>query len=145
MNRHAPRVLVGNDAAPEFHVQQLPAGTAPPEPTFQPNPENEISAQAPGTEGETPASATLVGATSADVHAGLGKPGSGQISQELHGRGKKERSGLEGVGANTSDRIHDKGANRDHPTNYRGKGGENAVDYPGAAKREPAKAEEVTS
>ncbi|CAJ0544629.1 Ff.00g037120.m01.CDS01 [Fusarium sp. VM40] len=126
---HAPGVLVGIDAAPEFHVQQLPSGTAPPEHTFQPNPENEIPAQAPGAEGEAPASATLGGATSAD----------------LHGRGKKERSGLEGVGANASDPIHDKGADRDHPTNYRGKGGENAVDYPGAAEREPAKAEEVAS
>ncbi|KAM0340754.1 hypothetical protein ACHAPU_010345 [Fusarium lateritium] len=137
---HAPGVLVGNEAAPEFHVEQLPAGTAPPENTFQPNPENEIPA-----EGAVSASDTLGGVTSADVHTGLGKPESGQTSQELHGRGKKNRSGLEGVGANASDPIHDKGADRDHPTNYRGKGGENAVNYPGAAEREPAKAEDVAS
>lgn len=37
------------------------------------------------------------------------------------------------------------GADRDHPTNYRGKGGENALDYAGAEDREPAKAEEVAS
>ncbi|KAF5678477.1 hypothetical protein FHETE_1195 [Fusarium heterosporum] len=142
---HAPGVLVGNEAAPEFHAEQLPAGTAPPENTFQPNTENEIPAQAPGAEGAVSASDTLGGATSADVHTGLGKPESGQTSQELHGRGKKNRSGLEGVGANASDPIHDKGADRDYPTNYRGKGGENAVDYPGAEDREPAKAEAVAS
>ncbi|KAJ4253292.1 hypothetical protein NW762_010447 [Fusarium torreyae] len=142
---HKPGVLVGNDAVPEFHAEQYPPGTAPPEDTFQPNPENEISAQAPGAEGAVPASATLGGATSADVHTGMGVPGSGQTSQELHGRGKKIGSGLEGVGANPSDPIHDKGADRDHPTNYRGKGGDNAVDYPGAGDREPVKAEQVAS
>lgn len=28
---HQPGKLVGNDAAPEFHAETLPAGTAPPE------------------------------------------------------------------------------------------------------------------
>ncbi|KAI1071515.1 hypothetical protein LB507_004898 [Fusarium sp. FIESC RH6] len=142
---HAPGVLVGNDAAPEFHAEQHPAGTAPPENTFRPNPETEIPAQASGNEGAVPASATLGGATSADVHTGLGKPAAGQTSQELHGTEKKNRSGLEGVGANPSDPIHAMDADRDHPTNYRGKGGENALDYAGAEDREPAKAEEVAS
>ena len=63
----------------------------------------------------------------------------------MHGTEKKNRSGLEGVGANPSDPIHAMGADRDHPTNYRGKGGENALDYAGAEDREPAKAEEVAS
>ncbi|TVY61982.1 hypothetical protein Focb16_v014010 [Fusarium oxysporum f. sp. cubense] len=142
---HKPGVLVGNDAVPEFHAEQHPAGTAPQENTFQPNPETEIPAQAPGASGAVSASATLGGATSAGVHTGLGKPAAGQTSQELHGREKKDRSGLTGVGANPSDPIHDMGADRDHPTNYRGKGGENAVDYPGAEDREPVKAEQVAS
>ncbi|RGP65376.1 hypothetical protein FSPOR_7306 [Fusarium sporotrichioides] len=142
---HAPGVLVGNEAVPEFHAEMHPPGTAPPENTFQPNPESEIPAQASGNEGAVPAAATLGGATSADVHTGLGKPASGQTSQELHGTEKKNRSGLEGVGANPSNPIHDKGADRDHPTNYRGKGGENALDYAGAEDREPTKAEGVAS
>ncbi|KAF5024177.1 hypothetical protein F66182_3749 [Fusarium sp. NRRL 66182] len=143
---HKPGTLVGNDAVPEFHAEQHPAGTAPPENTFKPNNADQVPAQAPHAEGGVPASATLGGATSADVHTGLGHPGSGQTSQELHGRGKqKGTSGLEGVGANPSDPIHDKGADREHPTNYRGKGGENAVDYPGAGDREPVKAEQVAS
>ncbi|KAG6900774.1 hypothetical protein C0993_002198 [Termitomyces sp. T159_Od127] len=34
---------------------------------------------------------TLGGATSSDVHAGLGHPGSGQTSQELHHDGRRGR------------------------------------------------------
>ncbi|GAB7348807.1 hypothetical protein MBLNU459_g7525t1 [Dothideomycetes sp. NU459] len=34
---HKPGKMVGNDAAPEFHVETLPAGTAPPDRTFKPN------------------------------------------------------------------------------------------------------------
>ncbi|KAK2672952.1 hypothetical protein RAB80_010495 [Fusarium oxysporum f. sp. vasinfectum] len=131
--------------SPSSTPSNIPPAQPPPENTFQPNPETEIPAQAPGASGAVSASATLGGATSADVHTGLGKPAAGQTSQELHGREKKDRSGLTGVGANPSDPIHDMGADRDHPTNYRGKGGENAVDYPGAEDREPVKAEQVAS
>lgn len=57
----------------------------------------------------TPASATLTGATSQDVHAGMGKPLQGQTSVEQrhdgeHGR-KNNASGLEGVGAHREDRT----------------------------------------
>lgn len=49
-----------------------------------------------------------MGATSADVHQGMGKPMQGQTSTEIkhegaHGR-KKQPSGLEGVGASSMDR-----------------------------------------
>ena len=36
---HKPGKQVGDDAAPEFHVKVLPAGSAPAKDTFQPNPE----------------------------------------------------------------------------------------------------------
>jgi hypothetical protein len=49
------------------------------------------------------ASDTLVGDTSADVHTGLGHPGQGMTSSELHHDGAHHRNrqgnGLEGVGA----------------------------------------------
>ncbi|KAF4976081.1 hypothetical protein FZEAL_7214 [Fusarium zealandicum] len=139
---HKPGVLVGNDAVPEFHAEQHPAGTAPPENSFQPQPDNDVPAQSVGVS----ASDTLGGSTSADVHTGYGHPGSGMTSQEMHG-GKRNNngSGLEGVGANPTDPIHQMGADRDHPTNYRGKGGENALSYPGAEDRVPVSAEQVAS
>ncbi|KAF2642091.1 hypothetical protein P280DRAFT_468540 [Massarina eburnea CBS 473.64] len=70
------------DHAPEFHAQTLPAGTAPAESTFTPNPDvnNQNVPQS--------ASATLNGADSKDVHTGLGHPGSGQTSQEKHAGSK---------------------------------------------------------
>ncbi|GAB7348808.1 hypothetical protein MBLNU459_g7525t2 [Dothideomycetes sp. NU459] len=37
LQQHKPGKMVGNDAAPEFHVETLPAGTAPPDRTFKPN------------------------------------------------------------------------------------------------------------
>lgn len=37
--QHKPGKQVGDDAAPEFHVKVLPAGSAPAKDTFQPNPE----------------------------------------------------------------------------------------------------------
>ena len=57
----------------------------------------------------TDPAATLTGATSKDVHTGLGHPGSGQTSTEIrhegaHGR-KKQSAGLEGVGAFREDKF----------------------------------------
>ena len=102
----------GNDDAPEFSAKTLPPGTAPKESTFQPNPTSEIPGQAfndnvdrsHGKEGvRTDPLSTLPGATSADVHTGLGHPGQGQTSTELRHEGKhtskKAPSGFEGVGA----------------------------------------------
>ncbi|KAL8849540.1 MAG: hypothetical protein Q9221_005474 [Calogaya cf. arnoldii] len=98
---HKPGVLVGNDTAPEFSAKTLPPGSAPTDRTFQPNNISEIPGQADnenvlrshGKEStHTTASSTLGGATSGDVHTGLGKPVQGQNSSDRGG-------GLAGVGA----------------------------------------------
>jgi hypothetical protein len=89
--QHQPGKLVGNDAAPEFNAQILPAGSAPASKTFQPNPElnNQKMYQS--------ASSTLTGASSSDVHTGLGHPGQGQTSNELRHPDKKGGNGLVGL------------------------------------------------
>jgi hypothetical protein len=147
VSQHKPGVLVGNDRVPEFRAETHPPGTAPAENTFTPNTQSEVPGQAFNDfmENPTSASATLQGATSADVHQGLGHPGSGQTSQELHSIHKHERAGLEGVGANATDPIHEQGADRPYETGKRGKGGRAAEDYPGAEDRENVKADEVAS
>ncbi|KAJ5786926.1 uncharacterized protein N7503_012138 [Penicillium pulvis] len=90
---HKPGVKVNEaDHRPEHHLQTFP-------PTNNPNmPSNQ----------RTSAADTLMGATSQDVHTGLGKPLQGQTGVELahdgeHGR-KKQSAGLEGVGATTQNR-----------------------------------------
>jgi hypothetical protein len=71
-------------------------------------------------ESGTSAADTLTGATSADVHTGYGHPGDGMSSKERHGgKGKHVGSGLEGVGANSSDPIAQRGLNQDHETGYK--------------------------
>ncbi|KAL8881921.1 MAG: hypothetical protein Q9192_007689 [Flavoplaca navasiana] len=98
---HKPGVLVGNDTAPEFSAKTLPPGSAPTDRTFQPNNISEVPGQADnenvlrshGKEStHTTASSTLGGATSGDVHTGLGKPVQGQNVSDRGG-------GLAGVGA----------------------------------------------
>jgi len=96
---------VGNDAAPEFRAQTLPAGSAPAESTYTPNPDlnNQGMYQK--------ASETLQGATSADVHTGSGHPGQGQTSQELHDKTRVGK-GLAGLASGVKDQytggdIHD--------------------------------------
>ena len=104
--QHKPGVLVGNDAAPEFSAKTLPPGSAPASNTFKPNNISEVPGQANNPDVErshgkestkTSASDTLGGATSADVHTGLGHPGQGQTSSELRqgteGTSKKEAGG----------------------------------------------------
>lgn len=100
------------DHAPEFHAQTLPPGTAPAGSSFTPNAVNETPGQAlnpdvlrsHGKESTyVPPSDTLQGATSQDVHTGLGKPMQGQTQTEVyhdgeHGR-KRQTYGYEGVGA----------------------------------------------
>ncbi|THX77651.1 hypothetical protein D6D05_05697 [Aureobasidium pullulans] len=92
---HQPGKMVGNDAAPEFHAETLPAGTAPPEHTFQPDYHAENVAQG------GKASDTIGGATSAQVHQGLGQPIQGQTSSELRHDGQSHRknpgTGLDGL------------------------------------------------
>ncbi|KAL8836934.1 MAG: hypothetical protein Q9170_002734 [Blastenia crenularia] len=98
---HKPGVLVGNDNAPEFSAKTLPPGSAPTDRTFKPNNISEVPSQANnpdvlrshGKEStHTTASSTLGGATSGDVHHGLGKPVPGQNVSDRGG-------GLVGVGA----------------------------------------------
>lgn len=104
--QHKPGVLASDkDRAPEFSAQTLPAGTAPKESTYDPNPDlnNQKMYQK--------ASETIPGATSADVYTGLGHPGQGQTSSELRHDGqhtaKKQRMGLTGLAqrADTNDKV----------------------------------------
>lgn len=143
--KHKPGVKVGNDAKPEFHAETFPPGTAPASQTFQPQPVNEVPGQAhnPDAAVTTAASETLPGATSADVHTGLGHPGSGMTSQEEHGgKRKKERSGLEGVGGSLKDPKHEFHHDRSYETGIRGKAN-NPGEYPSAEDRPGATAEDV--
>lgn len=108
--QHKPGVLVGNEAAPSFSAKTIPPGTAPPERTFEPNPTSEFPSQSLNDQQDsstyTSASSTLGGATSADVHTGLGKPLQGETSVEQRHEGQHQRknpgghgAGLVGVGA----------------------------------------------
>ncbi|KAM0326132.1 hypothetical protein ACHAQA_006725 [Verticillium albo-atrum] len=137
---HAPGTLVGNDAKPEFHAEAHPAGTAPSKDTFQPDPSTDA------VPGETPkASETLGGATSADVHTGLGHPGAGMTSQEQHGgKRKSDGNGLEGVGANAVDPIRQQRADVAVQPDSRGKTG-NPSDITPAQNQIPASAESVAA
>lgn len=118
--QHAPGVMVGNDAVPEFSAETYPPGTAEkvaPNRTFTSNTTEEVPGQADNASMQNPtnASDTLRGATSADVHQGLGRPMEGMTSQEEHGgHRKKERSGLEGVGVSETDPISQRGQDMDH-------------------------------
>ncbi|RPA99514.1 hypothetical protein L873DRAFT_886794 [Choiromyces venosus 120613-1] len=94
--------------APTFSAQTLPAGTAPPANTFQPA--NTVIEPAAVTGHPT----LHPGATSADVHTGLGHPGSGQTGRELrhdgqHGR-TREKLGLAAQGAQQGHRSADLGS-----------------------------------
>ncbi|KAI9746664.1 MAG: hypothetical protein M1818_000378 [Claussenomyces sp. TS43310] len=77
-SRHKPGVKVGNDAAPVFLAQTLPADSAPSDQTFTSNTTSEVPGQAmnPNISSETwtNAESTITGATSADVHTGYGHP-----------------------------------------------------------------------
>jgi hypothetical protein len=109
---HKPGVKVNEaDQRPEYHMESFPPGTAPAGSSYTAN-ANEIGSQANnpnvlrshGKESTyTSPADTLTGATSKDVHIGLGKPLQGQTNVEIahdgaHGR-KKQPSGVEGVGA----------------------------------------------
>jgi len=110
---HKPGVKTSPaDHVPESHVQTLPPGTAPKDRTFAPDATSEVPGQADndaslrshGKESTyTSTASTLSGATSADVHTGLGHPGQGQTSTEIRHDGQHTRkrvgAGLEGVGA----------------------------------------------
>ncbi|RAL16986.1 uncharacterized protein BO97DRAFT_467501 [Aspergillus homomorphus CBS 101889] len=116
---HQPgRKVAPADFAPEFRAETHPAGTAPASNSYSANTVSEVGGQAlnPNVERshgkesvKTSAADTLMGATSQDVHTGLGHPGSGQSSTELRHDGQSGRkgqtAGLEQVGANASDKF----------------------------------------
>lgn len=100
--QHKPGVLTGNDAVSEFNAQTLPAGSAPSNATYTSN-VHDTPPQAPGN--KIPASETLGGQTSGEVHTGLGKPMQGMTSNELHHDGGKKSQGAggaEGVGGSAN-------------------------------------------
>lgn len=155
MSQHQPGQQVGNDAAPEFHAKVLPAGSAPKKDTYQPNPVNEVPGQAlnPDTEGATKASDTLTGATSADVHTGLGKPIDGQSSAEQHNDGKTHRArdnqGLQGQaeggsGLHGDDSAEARKLQSEHQEGVK-TGREHNVSLDGAETKEGVGAEEVAA
>lgn len=153
--QHQPGQLVGNDAAPEFHAKQLPPGSAPQSQTFKPNPINETPGQAnnPDVGSEATGANDMPGATSQEVHAGLGQPGSGQTSASLahDGKGKreKEKQGLTGQAEGGSGMQGDENAeakrlqrdNAGGPNNER----EHNATLQGAESGEPVHAEQVAS
>ncbi|KAF3492012.1 uncharacterized protein GIQ15_01529 [Arthroderma uncinatum] len=102
--KHKPDVKASPaDNVPEYHAESVPVGSAPPEHTYQPHPSEEYAGD---EEGGASASATLTGATPADVYRGMGKPLQGETRTEMRHDGehhrKRDGSGLEGVGANTA-------------------------------------------
>ncbi|KAK6430898.1 hypothetical protein LTR95_012943 [Oleoguttula sp. CCFEE 5521] len=121
---HQPGKLVGNDAIPEFNAKVLPAGSAPADKTFKPNPTDEAPANQDAGQGATSAADTIGGATSADVHTGLGHPGQGQSSKELRDGGASggneglttttERGAVGGSNADVSER-QEKSATDEEP------------------------------
>jgi hypothetical protein len=139
--------MADNHRAPEFHAETHPPGTAPRENTFQPRPEGEVPAQAYGAQVDV--SDTLGGATSQDVHQGLGQPLQGQESRELHGahvrKRKKERTGVAGVGGSDGvDSVREKGADLPEGV-YKGMRGKASDEYPAAEDRVPANATDIAS
>ncbi|KNG88496.1 hypothetical protein ANOM_003253 [Aspergillus nomiae NRRL 13137] len=116
---HQPgRKVSPKDYVPEFHAETYPPGTAPASNSYTPNTWSEVGGQAQNPDFErshgkgsvkTPAEQSLQGATSQDVHTGLGHPGGGQTSAELHHDGQKHRKnpggGLESVGASREPRL----------------------------------------
>src|ERR1700712_3454417 len=95
----------------------MPAGTAPPDRSFATGlPADvdfpEATYDHAGEEAFVPAQDSISGATSKDVHVGLGHPGSGQPASQKNFH--KERSGLEGRGGNRGDWVKERGLDRDH-------------------------------
>ncbi|KAL5333274.1 hypothetical protein BJX70DRAFT_406352 [Aspergillus crustosus] len=103
------------DRAPEFHAQTQTPGTAPSGSSYQANPIDHPGEQAlnPNVERshgkesvKTTAEQSLQGATSKDVHRGLGKPISGQTTTELRENANKHpRKGLEGAVTGVKDEF----------------------------------------
>jgi hypothetical protein len=101
------------------------------------------------------ASDTIGGATSADVHTGLGHPGSGQTSTELrhdgqHTRKNPGQGGAEGVGGaarefKTVDEHDPKFANHRALDKDEAEVGRGNIGGPAAQEREPVSASAVAA
>lgn len=83
------------------------------------------------------------GATSADVHQGLGHPGSGQTSQELHG-GKRSKEGHFAASAKGNISMEDSIGSRKLDIGREGRG-KASRDHPAAEDRVPESAETVAA
>lgn len=153
--QHQPGQLVGNDAAPEFHAKTLPPGSAPESQTFKPNPIDETPGQNnnPDAADTGLAANDMPGATSRDVHTGLGQPGSGQTSASLahDGKGKREKEpqGLTGQAEGGSGMHGDESAEARRLQSDRAGGPNNDrehnASFQGAESAEPIHAEQVAS
>jgi len=119
---------IGHEAIPEFHAKTYPPGTAPKEHSFTPNTTSDIPGQAlnPDMDPSLRTGALdMPGSTSKDIYKDslYSRLMEGQTSREMEGayaghKRKKERSGLEGVGASTLEntvegKVHQVRADRD--------------------------------
>jgi hypothetical protein len=98
---------------------------------------------------QTPADKTIPGATSRDVHKGIGQPIYGQSSHQkrLKRNGEKKgkhKHGLVGVGADPRDPVRERALDIDVPKGTRGKSA-NPENIPGAEERLPETAETVAA
>ncbi|SCV58350.1 uncharacterized protein FFB14_15587 [Fusarium fujikuroi] len=149
---HKPGNEKGNDAAPEYHAETFPPGTAPVENTFHPNPESNYT-----TEALNMPALDMPGSTSKGIYNSIdtvhGRPLIGQENREIRGvhprKRKKERSGLEGVGASTAYSVFDKVRDTvaDKPNVEKGQRGfsgkiEGGLAAEGAESMPPVKADE---
>jgi len=141
---HAPGVNLGKDAVPEFSAQTLPAGSAPPDRTFQPS-VPAVDGNDQGEELQSSVEDTLHGSTSKDVNRGIGQPIYGQTSNKSRGRGETVRGGLVGVGADPRDPVRERALDIDVPKGTRGKSGTNRENVPGAEEKLPEDAMKVAS
>ncbi|KAF1986912.1 hypothetical protein K402DRAFT_393533 [Aulographum hederae CBS 113979] len=142
---HKPGVQASEaDRAPEFHAETLPPGSTPASRTFKPNPVGEapptanyMKSSAVETDASGPsADATLNGATTADVHTGLGHPGQGQTSSELRhdGQHHREKRGTGLTGLASGGQVVDGSEPKFAGQRAMGKEGVEATDYKGAGR-----------
>ncbi|KAL0930708.1 uncharacterized protein CTRU02_214783 [Colletotrichum truncatum] len=160
---HKPGNELGNDAVGEFHAEVHSKGEAPPEHTYKPNPVGEFPEQYLSSDSNSSSYRNppeMPGATSKEMHKGLGLPLQGVESRELNSqlpgkknsdkRGhprkrKKEKAGLVGVGVEPrKDPVRTRGL--DLPEGVeKGSRGKHTADWPGAEERMPATADVVAA